>query len=225
MSQQFDHELANLRREFTAHATTCFEALERAHQALRARDAALAKQVIEDDDKVDEEEVRIEHECIRLITLYNPVAADIRLLITMLKLNGDLERIADHAANICKQTRKIIRHDGAVPEHLLALSERVRSASRDVFQAFLDRDVAAARAVLEGDAKVDKLDHTVRHEVHDMLDHENAEVASMLCAYRISRELERVGDRLANMAEDTIYLITGEIIRHAHDEATASEPD
>ena len=218
MSRHFEQELATLRREFTAHATTCFEALEHAHEALRDRDAALAKQVVADDDKVDEEEVHIETECIRLITLYNPVAADMRLLITMLKLNGDLERIADHAANIARQARKIIKRDGRVPEHLLELSESVLSASRDVFQAFLDRDETAARAVLEGDASVDQLDRVVRREVHDMLDHD-AEVGSALSSYRISREFERVGDRLANMAEDTIYLVSGEIVRHHLSEA------
>ncbi|MHC4846705.1 MAG: PhoU domain-containing protein, partial [Planctomycetota bacterium] len=74
-------------------------------------------------------------------------------------------------------------------------------------------DEAAAREVLEGDASVDLLDRTVRREVHDMLD-QHGEVASALGSYRISREFERVGDRLANMAEDTIYLITGEIVRH-----------
>ena len=213
MTQQFEQELANLRREFIAHATMCFEALERAHETLRDRNLALAKQVIEGDDRVDEAEIRIETECVRLMTLYHPVAHDMRMLVTLLKLNYDLERIADHASTICWLVSRIIHRGGGIPPHLLELSQNVVTNSRAVFQAFLDGDVERARAVVRGDVAVDALDRTVRHEVHDLLARDG-EVSSALHVYRISRELERVGDHLANMAEDTIYMITGEIVRH-----------
>jgi phosphate transport system protein len=213
MSVVLEQELARLRREFTAHAASCFEALERAREALRTGDTRLAQRVIEDDALVDREEVHIESECVRLITLHHPVAHDLRLLIAMLKLNDHLERIADHAANVCHQARKIVRRGGSLPEHLLELADRVVANSRQVFQAFLDRDLALARESLGADAAVDRLDRTVRHEVQTMLD-EEGEIGSSLAAYRISRELERIGDHLSNMAEDTIYLITGEIVRH-----------
>jgi len=213
MSQQFEQELAHLRREFTAHAAACFEALERAHEALRDRDVELCKRVIEGDDRVDEAEIRIEAACVRLMMLFHPVAHDMRLLVTILKMNDDLERVADHASNICWLATRIIQRGGTFPPHLMELSARVVGGSRTVLQAFLDSDVDRARSVMRGDVAVDALDRTVRHEVHDLLAGDG-EVGSALHVFRISRELERVGDHLANMVEETIYLITGEIVRH-----------
>jgi phosphate transport system protein len=214
MSQAFDAELTRLRREFTAHATVCFEALERACEALRTRDTALARRVIEGDDRVDREEVHIEAEVVRLITLYHPVAHDMRLLVTFLKLNYDLERIADHAANVAWLARRIVLRGGQIPPHVLELADGVVRNARRVFQAFLDQDTVAAHVVVKGDEAVDALDKTVRRDVHDMLVRDG-EVDTALHLFRISRELERVGDHVANMAEDVIFLVTGEIVRHA----------
>lgn len=213
MSQAFDQELARLRREFTAHAATCCEALERACEALRTRDTQLARRVIAGDERVDRQEVHIEAEVVRLITLHQPVAHDMRLLVTLLKLNYDLERIADHAANVAWLARRIVRRGGAIPPQLLELADRVVRNARAVFQAFLDQDVAGARAVLGRDAAVDALDRAVRRGVHEMLEQEG-EVDTPLHLFRISRELERAGDHVANMAEDVIFLATGEIVRH-----------
>ena len=214
MSQAFDTELTRLRREFTAHAAMCFEALERACEALRTRDAALARRVVEGDDRVDREEVHIEAEVARLITLYHPVAHDMRLLVTFLKLNYDLERIADHSANVAWLARRIMLRGGQIPPHVLELADRVVRNARGVFQAFLDQDTVAARAVVKHDDEVDELDKTVRRDVHDMLV-KQGEVDTALHLFRISRELERAGDHVANMAEDVIFLVTGEIVRHA----------
>ena len=214
MSQQFEHELARLKRDFTVHATACFEQLERAGEFLRSREDALGRRVIDEDDRVDEEEIQIEAECVRLMTLHHPVAADMRLLVTMLKLNYDLERISDHASNIAWLAGRIFRRDGYVPEDLLVLADRVVHNGRSVFQAFLDQDLDGARAVLRRDADVDALDRRVRQDVHATLS-DHGEVSSALHVFRISRELERVGDHIGNMAEDVIYLVTGEIVRHS----------
>jgi len=214
MSQAFDAELAQLRRDFTAHAAMCFEALERACEALRTRDTQLAARVVEGDDRVDRDEVRIEAEVVRLITLHHPVARDMRLLVTILKLNDDLERVADHAVNVSWLMRRIVRRGGEIPDHVLELADHVVRNGRAVFQAFIDRDTPAAMAVMRGDAAVDALDRAVRNDVHEMLV-KQGEVGTALHLFRISRELERVGDHLSNMAEDVIFLATGEIVRHA----------
>jgi len=213
MSQAFEEEIVRLRRRFTTYASSCLTALERACESLRERDTVLARQVIEGDDEVDEEEIHIETECVRLISLHQPVAHDLRLLVTVLKMNYDLERIADHATNISWLVGRIVRRGGRTPPGLLALADRVVRGSRTVFQAFLDQNLELARDVVARDAEVDRLDRTVRQDVHAMLS-DDGEVSSALDVFRISRELERVGDHLANIAEETIYLITGEIVRH-----------
>jgi phosphate transport system protein len=213
LSHALELELAALRRQFTAYGTGCLVALERACEALSSRDSELARRVIEGDDDVDEAEVHIESACVRLMSLHQPVAHDLRLLVTILKMNYDFERIADHAANISWLAGRIVRRGGRIPQELLALAARVVAGSRSVFQAFLDQDLPLARSVVTGDAEVDRLDRTVRREVHDMLC-ADGEVSSALDSFRISRELERVGDHLSNIAEETIYLITGDIVRH-----------
>ena len=221
MSQRFEHELARLKRDFTVHATSCFEQLDRAGEFLRSREDGLGRRVIEDDANVDEEEVQIEAECVRLMTLHHPVAADMRLLVTMLKLNDDLERISDHAGNIAWLAGRIFRRGGDLPADLLVLADRVVRNGRAGLQAFLDQDLDGARAVLRRDADVDALDRSVRHDVHATLcDH--GEVSTALHVFRISRELERVGDHIGNMAEDVIYLVTGEIVRHGGPAAAAA---
>ncbi|HEX5012012.1 MAG TPA: PhoU domain-containing protein [Planctomycetota bacterium] len=103
---------------------------------------------------------------------------------------------------------------GARRAQVLELADRVVRNARSVFQAFLDRDIAAARVVVRRDDEVDELDETVRREVHDMLVRDG-EVDTALHLFRISREIERAGDHVANMAEDVIFLVTGEIVRHA----------
>jgi len=213
MSHALEHELTLLRRQFTAYASSCLTALERSCEVLRDRDTELARQVIEGDDLVDEAEIHIETECVRLLSLHQPVAHDLRLLVTVLKMNYDLERIADHATNISWLAGRIVKRGGRIPPDLLALADRVLQGSRSVFQAFLDQDLQLAHAVVAGDAEVDRLDRVVRHDVHDMLA-ADGEVSCALDAFRISRELERVGDHVSNIAEETIYLVTGEIVRH-----------
>lgn len=213
MSATFEHELARLRSEFLAYAASCLYALDRAREMLHSRDTELASRVLAAEDEVDRTEVRIEEECVRLITLHHPVAHDMRVLITILKLNDELERIADHAANVCRLARKIVQRGGHIPPGLLQLADQVVLAGRTAFKALVDEDAARAREVVRGDTAVDRLDRRVRNEVHDMLD-DDSEVESALDSFRMSRELERVGDHLANMGEDVIYLITGEIVRH-----------
>lgn len=213
MSATFEHELAQLRTEFLAYATACLYALDRAREMLHSRDPELASRVLAAEDEVDRTEVRIEEQCVRLITLHHPVAHDMRVLITILKLNDELERIADHAANVCRLARKIVKRGGHIPPGLLQLADRVVLAAGSAFKALVDEDATAAREVVRGDTAIDRLDRRVRDEVHDLLA-ENTEVESALDSFRMSRELERVGDHLANMGEDVIYLITGEIVRH-----------
>jgi phosphate transport system protein len=213
MTQAFEVDLTRLRRRFTAHMAACLQALERAREVLRHGDPDLAARVQSAEAAVDRDEVLIEADCLRLMTLHHPVAHDMRLLITMLKLNDELERIADHAANVSRLALRIAGRGGRPPPELLALADRVCAAGEDAFQAWADQDVPRALAVVRGDADADRLERGVRDAVHAHLDGDGG-IESGLDTFRIARELERVGDHLANMAEDVIYLSTGEIVRH-----------
>jgi phosphate transport system protein len=213
MTQAFEQDLTRLRRRFTAHMTSCLEALERAREVLRHGDGELADRVQRAEAAVDRDEVAIEEECVRLITLHHPVAHDMRLLITMLKLNDELERIADHSANVSRLAVRIARRGDRLPPELLELADRASVAAQDAFQAWADQDTARAAGVVRGDAEVDRLERVVCDAVHDRLQHAGG-IESGLDTFRMARELERVGDHLCNVAEDVIYLSTGEIVRH-----------
>ncbi|HZM00075.1 MAG TPA: phosphate signaling complex protein PhoU [Planctomycetota bacterium] len=213
MSATFEHELGRLRSEFVAYAASCLDTLDRAREMLHSRDSELASRVLAAEVEVDRAEVRIEEQCVRLITLHHPVAHDMRVLITILKLNEELERIADHASNVCRLARRIVERGGHIPPELLQLADRVVLAGRLAYKALVEEDAIVAREVVRGDQSIDRLDRLVREEVHDLLT-EHTEVESALDSFRMSRELERVGDHLANMGEDVIYLTTGEIVRH-----------
>ncbi len=214
MSERFDAELLALRGSFTAQMSSCFEALERAREVLATRDTALAARVVASDRAVDRQELAIEAECVRLLSLRHPVARDLRLIVSLIKLNGELERIADHAGNICRLAATVVERGGELPPALQDLAERVVRASREVFLALSHEDLPRARAVLAGDAAVDRLDRSVRRAVHELLENQQ-DVESALAVHRISRELERAGDLLGNMAEDIIWLATGETVRHS----------
>ncbi|MHC5209361.1 MAG: phosphate signaling complex protein PhoU [Planctomycetota bacterium] len=213
MTHAFEQDLTQLRRRFTAHTASCLEALERAREVLRRGDPELADSVLRTEDAVDRVEVALEEECVRLITLHHPVAHDMRLLITMIKLNDELERIADHSANVCRLAVRITRRGDRLPPELFDLADRVCAAAGDAFQAWVDQDAQRAGDVVRGDAEADRLERVVHEAVHDRLQRDG-DIQSGLDTSRMARELERVGDHLANMAEDVIYLRTGEIVRH-----------
>lgn len=212
----FERDLIQLKRRLVREATTAIEMIESAMRALKSLDTDLAVEVRRDEEHVDIEEVAIETECLRLMTLRQPFGADFRMLTFCLKVNGDLERVADHASGIAKITRKIAA-DGshpAWPTAMLELGERVPVLCHRLVRAVLDENEDAARELVHSDKVIDALDKRLFEEVTALIDSRGCDARTGLMIYRIGRSLERVGDLMANIAEDVVYLTTGEIIRH-----------
>jgi phosphate transport system protein len=210
-----NRDLAKLRRRVLRSANVATDMLEGALHALWSVDHAVAADVRSRDDVVDAEEVQIERECLRLLTLQRPYGQDFRLITFCLKANADIERVADHATSIAKITLKL---DPVVhpvwPTALTELGDRVPVMCHTLMRAVLDEDLAAARALVENDRVIDGLDDRLFDEVTDWVTNEPSSAeAALLCA-RLGRELERVGDLMVNIAEDVVYLVTGEIVRH-----------
>jgi phosphate transport system protein len=189
--------------------------LEAALDALWKLDIEAALAVRIRDDSIDAEEVQIESECYRLLTLQHPLARDFRLLAFILKVNSDVERVADHASGIAKVAGKL---DTSTPFRwptaLTDMGQRVPAMCRALLRAMLDEDAKAAAAVAAEDDVIDALDKQLFREVEDLLKREPGAVHNGLLLYRLSRELERVGDLMKNIAEDVIFLNTGSIVRH-----------
>ncbi len=170
---------------------------------------------------MDNEEVAIEQECYELLALHRPFAHDFRQITFTLRVNADLERVADHASSIAKVVQKI--SDTAAgqsikwPTALTDLGQRVPALCHDTLRVLMDEDADAARKLVLGDKVIDDLEKRLFDEVRDMIrlmGRDDRAITIGMFTYRAGRELERVGDLMASTAEDIVYLKTGQIIRH-----------
>lgn len=193
------------------------QSLVDALRALRKSDEQAGLAVDQNDPIIDREEVEIEQECIRLLALYQPAAIDLRTLCTIIKINSDLERIADLAAGMGRRVKHVIVEKVSLEEYeefehlaqatLDILGQTVRMLSRT--------DVKTAKNVIQTDDLIDK---GYRHLVQAVLKQENRRVGGVgaaMTVINLAKALERIGDHCTNIAEDIIFLQTGDIIRHA----------
>ena len=212
---QLERELRSLKTLLVNEAVQAIGMLEQAADALVRLDVELARKIIGQDDEIDREEVRIEEECFRVLALFQPFARDFRELTTIMKINNDLERVADHSVALAKQAVKL--KNRGVTELLISLKEltqRVPMLCHAVLSTLRSQDVQAARLVQLNDKAIDSLDKRLFEECLDIMgDSRNSQAAAMRI-FRCGRELERVGDLMKNIAEDLIYLETGSIVRH-----------
>ena len=211
----FDRSLAQLKKRLVQEATAAFGMLESALEVLWKLDAAEAREVRKRDDGIDEEEVKIEAECLRMLALEQPMARDLRIITFILKVNADIERVADHASSVAKVA---VRMDSTQPPRwptaLLEMGQRVPVMCHLLMRAVLDEDPTLARQVVEEDETIDRLEKRLFDEVDELMRREPGNTRNGLLIYRAGRELERIGDLMKNIAEDVIYLATGSIVRH-----------
>lgn len=217
-----DRSLVQLKRRLLREATLAVSMLERALSALWELDVAAARQVRLTDDSVDAEEVAIEQSCYETLALSGPFAKDFRVVTFVLRVNTDVERVADHASSLAKMVVRIAEQmpPGVVPAWptaLRELGERVPAMCHELLRAVQDEDVEAARRIVAGDRTIDQLEKRLFVEAIDMMKaggRSDTDLTIGVMVYRCGRELERVADLMAAIAEDVVYLATGEIIRH-----------
>jgi len=218
-----DRKIILLKRRLVREASTAVGMLEESLAALWHLDVERARDVRISDDVVDAEEVAIEQQCHELLALHKPFARDFRILTFILKTNADLERVADHASSISKITIRLAEH--VRPSHtvewptaLVELGERVPAMCHELLRAVLDENVERARELVASDKVIDQLERRLFEENIERLlvtPREASDLATGMLMARLGRELERVGDLMANIAEDVVYVGTGEIVRHA----------
>ena len=187
-----------------------------AFNAFVQMDVTAARKVIKGDAEVDTVEVEMEEECLKLLALYQPVANDLRLIVAVLKINNDLERIGDHAKNMAEIVLQMAEDQPLeVPENMVAIFEKTKLMLRKVLLAFVELDRKIAEAVLAMDDEVDSLCKSQLPLQIDLIKHEPQLTGQHLMLLSMCRQLERIGDHASNIAEDIIYLLSGEIIRHS----------
>lgn len=218
--------LVALKRRLVAEASAAVQMLEDSIEALWALDRSAAKEVRRQDDGIDREEVAIEAECLRLLTMQQPMARDFRLITFIIKVNAEIERVADHATSIAKTTGRLSKMGAqpAWPTALRDMGERVPIMCHKLVRAVLDEDPDGARQVIEDDDVIDRLERQLFDETTGQMQAGEMDAATGLYMHRIGRELERTADVMTNIAEDLIYLTTGQIVRHKHEDLPPEQP-
>ena len=184
-------------------------------QALEERDERLARRIIEDEARINKMEMEIDSRVTRLLALQQPVAKDLRFLTSVLKINGDLERMGDLAVHIARRTLSLMRQPEVKPlvdiPRMAALAEDMLHKSLD---AFVKQDADLADSVLPADEEVDALRDKVFAELIHVMQTEPDKVPAALDLMFVARHLERTADHSTNIAEDVIFLVRGEDVRH-----------
>jgi phosphate transport system protein len=184
-----------------------------------------AERVMQRDEEVDTAEVEVEQEVIRLLALYQPVGVDLRQLCTILKVNNDLERIADGAVNIAERAKAgDLQRVARLFSELRQMCPAVRRALRRAVQAYSASDAEIARQVRAEDQAVDALHAQIIRGVVASADHTPATIPGYLDVLTVAKNLERIADHATNIAEDVIFLSTGEIVRHSPRDGTDTRP-
>jgi phosphate transport system protein len=215
MHRHFEVELKNLKEQILAMGGHVELAVEAATQALIQRKPELLKQVHELEHKINREHMEVDENCILLLARQSPLAADLRLVIAILKISTDLERMGDQAVNIAYNTNDYLQGEPVkelvdIPKMAVA----VRAMVRDCLDAFVRQDGALAKKVLEQDDTVDELKDKVFHDLIQYMTNNSKNVEQALDLILIARNMERLGDHATNIAEDVIFAVTGDDIRH-----------
>ena len=208
-------EIDRLKRKVLALGAIVEENLRLAFQAIDQRDAAKARRVIETDVLIDQSEVDVEEECLKILALYQPVASDLRFVAAVIKINSELERIGDLSANIAERALQLIdEHPVAVPQHVAVMADRTWTILEKALDALVRQDAVMAREVLVADDEVDELYAELIDELKGVIRDDLEHLDAIVLLFSVARYLERLADHATNIAEDVLYMVEGEIQRH-----------
>ncbi len=217
MTKHIQRQTEILKQKILYVGTLVEEAIAKAIAALINRDAALAKKVIQADNDIDRMEVDVEEECLKILALYQPVAADLRFVVAILKINNDLERMGDLAQNIAKRVVYLSKSDPMdLPIDFRSMATKSQIMVKQSLDALVNADTALARQVRGEDDEVDQARQHIRDQIMDAIRKHPGRVEYLLKLNSVSKHLERLADMATNVAEDVIYMVEGEIVRHRH---------
>jgi phosphate transport system protein len=215
MTKHLQRDLDSVHQEILSLSATVEEMIDRAATAFTERRSDLADEVIESDNVVDQKEVHIEEECLKILALHQPVAIDLRRIATVLKVNNDLERIADLAVNIAERARSLDDFPSfPLPAKLVGMATMASQMVREVLDAFVTLDAGTARKLISRDEMIDALNVEIIAELQSQMQKNPSLVAPALHCFSATRHIERIADHATNIAEDVVYLVEGDIVRH-----------
>ena len=216
MARYLIRELDKIKKKILSLGALVEERVRMTSAAVDNRDAAIAQKIIDTDWEIDEMEVEVEEECLKILALHQPVAVDLRFIVTAIKINNDLERIGDQAVNIAERVLTIAKR----PEmdfvfDYLPMAEKAEAMLKMSLDALVNMDVDLAFKVITLDDEVDAIKTLAYDRIKAAIKQHPDRVGYMINLLLISRHIERLADHATNIAEEVIYLIEGEIVRHA----------
>lgn len=215
MAKRMQRAIEALKREILGLSAIVENRFHQAIKAIQERNRELARQIVDGDVEVDQKEIDIEEECLKLLALYQPVAHDLRFIVAVLKINGDLERIGDLAVNIAEHTGFFASQSKV--EHAFdigAMADKVKRMVKEALDALVNEDANLARKVCEADDEVDAIHRGNYERIEKAIMRDPQQAGSYVHQLAVSRYLERIADHATNIAEDVMYLVDGEIRRH-----------
>lgn len=208
-------DLENLKKELLLVGAMVEVATNKAIVALIDRRPDLAEEVIQGDRDVDQREVQVEEECLKVLALHQPVAADLRFVVAVLKVNNDLERVGDLAGNIAARARYFAEHPGVeIQPEINTMAKGTRAMLRDSLNALIALDTKMARDVLRKDEEIDSIHRDLFSGLQEDMCAAPETIPHRVQLLSVSRYLERIADLATNIAEDVIFMVDGDVVRH-----------
>jgi phosphate transport system protein len=224
MLHYWQREIENLKKLILSLGAIVEEQIQRSLLALERRDSELADGVIARDREVDSLEILIEEECLKILALYQPVAKELRFVVAVLKMNNDLERMGDLASNIARRAKYLSKKEKIdLISEFSSMGDKVQQMVKKSLDALVNTDINLAREVLAADDEVDRLTKQMLKRTIHAIERDPERTKDYFSVRSISKNLERIADSATNIAEDVVYLCSGEIIRHQSDDFPIEE--
>ncbi|HEY1067319.1 MAG TPA: phosphate signaling complex protein PhoU [Pirellulales bacterium] len=214
MSKNVHNSIRDLKQHVVALGQAVEEATAKAIRVVETRDSALAKEVIAGDAKIDAMEVQVEEMCLKVLALCQPAARDLRFVVGVLKINNDLERIGDLAKNIAKRMLYLVERSINTPVDFRPIAAATQAMVKQAIDALVDNDASLARKVRQRDLEVDALYDQIHEEVMAEIRARPADIDATLKVFAVARHFERLGDMAAKIAEEVIYVVEADVVRH-----------
>ena len=212
---RLEEEISKLKKMLFEMASSVEEMIAKSIKALKDRNMIMAEEVIKGDQKINEMEVEIDNQCIRILALYHPEAADLRTVSMIMKINNDLERIGDHAVNIAEKTIYLADKPPVKPLiDIPKMADKAIQMLQESLDAFVNKDAELAVDVCKKDDDVDELEPQIVRELVTYMISDPQTIDRSLALILIAREIERVADLATNIAEDTYYIASGKMLKH-----------
>ena len=213
--RHFHEELGQVKVRLLTMSSEAEAAVRLAVEALLERDAEKARRTIQGDRVIDRMEVELEEHCVNLLALHQPMAKDLRMLMSVIKIANDLERVGDHSVNIAQSAERIAATRPITPEpEIVEMARIAREMLSDALEAFVRGDAASARAVCLRDDKVDALNRSVFRILLTHMMEDPHSIGAAMELLLVSRNLERIADLATNIGEDVVFLVEGKSIKH-----------